>query len=143
MMSVLKQQAEESLLPTHPPMSVADVLDKADGVYFCIKDDQSVFLWVNDNFAKLIGKKKEELIGKRDSFVEHVKHDEEVRKSGKPLLNFHETIAIPTEDGGTQNVEIVTQKGLLRKKGGTEIIGITVCFSLKNPETKSTKNPAG
>ncbi len=33
------------------------------------------------------------------------------------------------------NVDIVTQKGLLRALGSKEIIGITVCFSLKDPVT--------
>ena len=31
------------------------------------------------------------------------------------------------------NIAIVTQKGLLRAKGGTEIVGITVNFSLRDP----------
>jgi hypothetical protein len=31
------------------------------------------------------------------------------------------------------NVDIVTQKGLLRALGGDEIIGITVCFALADP----------
>jgi uncharacterized protein len=43
--------------------------------------------------------------------------------SGVPLLNFYETIQIPTPHGSMVDLEIVTQKG------GTEIIGITVCFS--------------
>ncbi len=121
-------------LPTIPPMDVTDVLDRTDGVYFCVKDRNSVFLWVNDNFAKLVGQTKEQLIGYQDSRKEHVAHDQEVMASGKPLLNFQETIAVPQPDGQMKAVDIVTQKGLLRAKGGTEIIGITVCFSLKYPE---------
>lgn len=31
-------------LATDPAMSLGDVLDKADGVYFCIKNRDSVFL---------------------------------------------------------------------------------------------------
>ncbi len=121
------------MLPTDPPMGVGDVLDKADGVYFCIKDYNSVFLWVNQNFADLVGQSKEALIGSADSRAAHVAHDKAVMASGQPLLNFHETIDVPTADGGTTALEIVTQKGLLRKKGGTEIIGITVCFSKRFP----------
>jgi uncharacterized protein len=121
------------MLPTDPPMGVGDVLDKADGVYFCVKDYNSVFLWVSQNFADLVGQSKESLIGSADSRAAHVAHDKAVMASGQPLLNFHETIDIPTADGGTTALEIVTQKGLLRKKGGTEIIGITVCFSRRFP----------
>ncbi|MEY8688882.1 MAG: cupin domain-containing protein [Leptothrix sp. (in: b-proteobacteria)] len=120
-------------LPTHPPMSVGDVLDKADGVYFCVKNHDSVFLWVNQNFADLVGQSKEALIGSADSRAAHVAHDKAVMASGKPLLDFHETIDVPTAGGSTTALEIVTQKGLLRKKGGHEIIGITVCFSRRFP----------
>jgi PAS domain-containing protein len=122
------------MLPTDPPMTVVDVFDVMDGVYSVIKDKNSVFLWVNDNFARLVGRKKEDLIGHKDDQEAHVAHDKEVMASGIPLLNFNETIIVPAPDGGTQKIEIVTQKGLLRKKGGSEIIGITVCFSLKFPE---------
>lgn len=124
---------DPALLPTIPPMSVADVLDRQDGVYWVVKDANSVFLWVNQNFADLVGMSKSELIGHQDSRAEHVAHDKEVMASGKPLLNFHETIAVPSKEGGMVNVDIVTQKGLLRALGSKEIIGITVCFSLKDP----------
>ena len=121
------------VLPTVPPMTVADVLDKQDGVYWVVKDANSVFLWVNQNFADLVGMSKDELIGHQDSRAEHVAHDKEVMASGKPLLNFHETIEIPLKDGGMVNVDIVTQKGLLRSLDTGAIIGITVCFSLADP----------
>lgn len=114
-------------------MGVGDVLDKADGVYFCIKDRNSVFLWVSQNFADLVGQSKESLIGSADDRAAHVAHDKAVMASGQPLLNFHETIDVPAAGGGTTALEIVTQKGLLRKKGGTEIIGITVCFAERFP----------
>lgn len=129
------------MLPTQPPMTVEDVLDKQDGIYLCIKDHNSVFLWVNDNFARLVGQTQDQLIGHRDSRAEHVAHDQQVMASGKPLLNFHETIPVPTADGGTRNVDIVTQKGLLRERGGTKIIGITVCFSLRYPEIITKDEP--
>ncbi len=124
---------DNRLLPTEPPMGVGDVLDKADGVYFCIKNQDSVFLWVNQNFADLVGQSKESLIGSRDDRAAHVAHDQQVMAAGVPLLNFHETIAVPTAEGGMADLEIVTQKGLLRKRGGSEIIGITVCFSKRYP----------
>lgn len=110
------------------------MLDKADGVYFCIKDRNSVFLWVNQNFADLVGQSKESLIGSADTRAAHVAHDKAVMASGQPLLNFHETIDVPTADGQTKSLEIITQKGLLRQKNGTEIIGITVCFSERYPD---------
>ncbi|RTY88509.1 cupin domain-containing protein [Flavobacterium sp. GT3R68] len=121
-------------LDTVPPMTVGDVLDKTDGVYFCIKNHDSVFLWVNENFATLVGQKQEDIIGTRDSRAAHVAHDKQVMASGIPLLNFHETIQVPTSDGQMADLEIVTQKGLLREKGGTKIIGITVCFSKRFPD---------
>jgi PAS domain-containing protein len=120
-------------LPTVPPMSVADVLDRQDGVYWVVKNRDSVFMWVNQNFADLVGMSKDQLIGHRDSRAAHVEHDQQVMASGKPLLNFHETIAVPTKSGGMVNVDIVTQKGLLRALDTREIIGITVCFSLRDP----------
>lgn len=123
-------------LHTSPPMSVGDVLDKTDGVYFCIKDHNSVFLWVNENFANLVGQKKEDIIGTRDSREAHVAHDKQVMASGVPLLNFHETIQVPSSNGEMVDLEIITQKGLLRKKGGTDIIGITVCFSKRFPDAE-------
>lgn len=121
------------VLATVPPMSVADALDRQDGVYWVVKDVNSVILWVNQNFADLVGMTKEQLIGSVDSRAAHVAHDKAVIASGKPLLNFHEVIAVPTKDDGMVNVEIVTQKGLLRALGTEEIIGITVCFSLRDP----------
>lgn len=120
-------------LDTIPAMTVGDVLDKTDGVYFCIKNHDAVFLWVNKDFADLLGQKQEDLIGTRDSRAAHVAHDKEVMESGIPLLNYYETIEITEPDGSVADLEIVTQKGLLRKKGGDEIIGITVCFSKRFP----------
>ncbi|RSK43175.1 cupin domain-containing protein [Hymenobacter rigui] len=124
----------EVVLDTQPAMTVADVLSRTDGVYFCIKNHDSVFLWVNENFAQLVGQTPQQIIGTRDSRAAHVAHDQQVMASGVPLLNFHETIQVPNPDGSYSDLEIVTQKGLLRKKGGTDIIGITVCFSKRFPE---------
>ncbi|BCW37883.1 hypothetical protein StoSoilA2_39390 [Arthrobacter sp. StoSoilA2] len=124
---------DPAVLPNVPPMTVADVLDRQDGVFWVVKDANSVFLWVNQNFADLVGMTKDQLIGHQDSRAAHVAHDKEVMASGKPLLNFHEVIEVPLKDGGTVNVEIVTQKGLLRSLDTGAIIGITVCFSLADP----------
>ena len=134
-------EVQDFVLDTVPPMTIGDVLNVTDGVYFCIKNRDSVFLWVNENFAALFGKKPEDFIGKKDEQAAHVAHDKKVMESGEPLLNLHETILIPDENGKVNALEIVTQKGLLRKKGGTEIIGITVCFSKRfpNPEEEANK----
>ena len=131
--SVAPHVPSEPVLPTVSPLSIADVLDRQDGIYWVVKDAGSVILWVNQNFADLVGVKKEDLIGREDSRAAHVQHDKQVMASGKPLLNFHETIAVPTAGGIVVNVEIVTQKGLLRDPDSGEIIGITVCFSLREP----------
>ncbi|CUI03293.1 hypothetical protein BN2497_1363 [Janthinobacterium sp. CG23_2] len=64
------------------------MVDKTDGVYFCIKSRDSVFLWVNRNFARLVGSTQDALIGTRDSRAANVAHDQTVMKSGVPLLNF-------------------------------------------------------
>lgn len=132
---------QDFVLDTEPPMTVGDVLNVTDGVYFCIKNRDSVFLWVNENFAALFGKTPEDFIGKKDEQAAHVEHDKAVMESGVPLLNLHETILIPDENGEVSALEIVTQKGLLRKKGGDDIIGITVCFSKRfpNPEEEANK----
>ena len=136
-----ESSVQDFVLDTVPPMTVGDVLNVTDGVYFCIKNRDSVFLWVNENFAALFGKTPEDFIGKKDEQAAHVEHDKQVMASGVPLLNLHETILIPDEDGKVSALEIVTQKGLLRKKGGTEIIGITVCFSKRfpNPEEEAER----
>jgi hypothetical protein len=117
-------------------MGVADALDRADGVYFCIKDRNSVFLWVSQNFADLVGQSKQSLIGSVDSRPAHVAHDREVIAGGRPLLNFRETIDVPTADGQSESLEILTQNGLVRALGGTEIIGITVCFAERWPDAE-------
>ena len=121
--------SQEMVLPTDPPMNITDVLDVCDGVYFCVKDHQSTMLWCNSNFANLVGQTKEEIIGVTDPRKEHVQHDVAVMASNEPLLNLHETIDVPVGDGKMDKLQIVTQKGLLRKKGGNDVIGITVNFS--------------
>lgn len=106
-------------------------LDPAENVYIVLKDKQSHYLWVNKNFADLVGKTQDELIGTKDTHMEHVKHDEEVLSSGKALRNFHETI---TAQCKTYN--IVTQKGLIRNKNNpNEFLGISVCFSISSSTT--------
>jgi PAS domain-containing protein len=129
----LPPPSDDPPLATTPPMTVLDVVDVQDGIYVVFKNKDSVFLWVSQNFCDLVGMTKEQLIGHKDTRAAHVRDDKKVMASGKPLLNYHEVIAVPTKDGGWVNVDIVTQKGLLRAKGGTEIIGVTVCFSLADP----------
>ncbi|GAB2865069.1 hypothetical protein GCM10027277_37450 [Pseudoduganella ginsengisoli] len=121
----------ETLLKTDPPMTVEDVMDKCDGIYLCFKDKNSTFLWCNENFARLTGQTKDDIIGKVDQRAEHVKFDQQVMASGKPVLNLHESITVPDGQGGMREVQIVTQKGLLRQPGTGDIIGITVCFALQ------------
>lgn len=116
-------------LPTHPPMDLFEVIDRQDGIYYCIKDRNSVFLWVNQNFADLVGSTKDQLIGSVDSRGAHVADDKKVMADGVPLLNLHESIPVPSPSGPV-NVNIVTQKGLLRQRDTGDIIGITVCFAL-------------
>lgn len=118
------------------PESVTTAFDSMDGVYSVIKDRNSVFLWVNQNFASLLDLRPEDLIGEEDDQKAHVAHDKLVMRIGRPLLNLHETILIPDGKSGTKAVEIVTQKGLLRDENG-KISGITVNFSLRHPKRQA------
>jgi hypothetical protein len=118
---------------SNPPKSIGDTMDTIDGVYMCIKSRDSVFLWCNTNFATLVGSTPEKIIGTRDSRMEHVEYDEKVIAAGKPIYNLHETIDVPMPDGTMKPLNIVTQKGLLRKQGSNEIIGITVNFVKRFP----------
>ncbi|AZA89205.1 Uncharacterized conserved protein [Chryseobacterium nakagawai] len=99
-----------------------------DGVYTCVKDVDSRFVFCNENFAKLVGSSVSDIIGKIDDRAQHVKDDEAVRKSGVPLLNHREVIELPN---GSQQ-PILTQKGLWRCSiNEFEILGTTVNFSLQ------------
>lgn len=133
-MSNQSSEPQSGLSLATPLINVAEALEAADGVYLVIKDQDSVILWVNDNFALLVGESKEHLIGSKDERAEHVADDQRVIAAGVPLLNYHEVITIPAPGGGIRDVPIITQKGLLREKGGTKVIGITVCFALAYPE---------
>lgn len=107
--------------------SVKPVLNM-DGVYTCVKDDQSRFVYCNENFAQLVGSTVQNIVGTVDDRAEHVKDDAEVRASGIPLLNHREVIELP--DGKQQ--PILTQKGLWRSASNpSQILGTTVNFSLQ------------
>lgn len=98
-----------------------------DGVYTCVKDVDSRFVYCNENFAKLVGSSVSDIVGTIDDRAQHVKDDEAVRKSGVPLLNHREVIELP--DGSQQ--PILTQKGLWRSSTNEfEILGTTVNFAL-------------
>ncbi|MCS3531617.1 cupin domain-containing protein [Chryseobacterium sp. JUb7] len=99
-----------------------------DGVYTCIKDADSRFVFCNENFAKLVGSSASDIVGKIDDRADHVKDDAAVRKAGVPLLNHREVIELPN---GSQQ-PILTQKGLWRcPTDESEILGTTVNFSLQ------------
>lgn len=99
-----------------------------DGVYTCVKDDKSRFVFCNENFAQLVGSTVKDIVGTLDDREEHVKDDTEVRASGVPLLNHREVIELP--DGRQQ--PILTQKGLWRcTNDPSKILGTTVNFSLQ------------
>ncbi|MEN4759853.1 cupin domain-containing protein [Chryseobacterium sp. C39-AII1] len=103
-------------------------VENMDGVYTCIKDVDSRFVFCNENFAKLVGSSVSEIVGTIDDREDHVKDDEAVRKSGIPLLNHREVIELPN---GSQQ-PILTQKGLWRcTTDKSEILGTTVNFSLQ------------
>lgn len=113
------------------PVKVTHFLDKMDGVYVCFKDSESRFIWANQNFLDLIGSDLPSIVGTSDPRLEHVAHDKEVMKAGKPLLNFYETIEVPkTNRLGLKAciLPIITQKGLLRDEKGS-VTGISVNFS--------------
>eukprot|EP00904_Undaria_pinnatifida_P003986 jgi/Undpi1/13589/HiC_scaffold_83.g14095.m1 len=98
----------------------------------CINDRDSRFLWANENFVRLIGKTKQEIIGLVDTNKDHKDHDRTVMDLGKPLLNFHENIDVVLVPGTPVVPVITTKKRLLRKD--SEIVGVAVCFALDNAE---------
>src|SRR5690606_38348630 len=105
-----------------------------DGVYTCIKDEQSNFVFCNKNFAKLVGASVEEIIGSKDDRAEHVADDKKVRDSGIPLLNYREIIEL---DNGKTKQPILTQKGLWRDTNKVDkVIGTTVNFILQKTKEK-------
>lgn len=117
---------------------IADVVLEAalnmDGVYTCIKDEHSNFVFCNNNFANLVGASVEEIVGSKDDRAEHVADDKKVRDSGKPLLNYREIIEL---DNGNIKQPILTQKGLWRATNDEDkIIGTTVNFVLQNSKEK-------
>lgn len=108
-----------------------------DGVYTCVKDVDSRFVFCNENFAKLVGSSVSDIIGTIDDRAQHVKDDEAVRKSGVPLLNHRELIELP--DGSQQ--PILTQKGLWRcSTDESEILGTTVNFALQKTKKEWIKD---
>lgn len=62
------------ILPTVPPMGVAQVLERQDCVFWVAKDLYSVFMSVNQNFDDQVAMTKEELTGHLDWRAEHVAH---------------------------------------------------------------------
>lgn len=122
----------ETILPIEIGLDSSPVLNM-DGVYTCVKDVDSRFVYCNENFAQLVGSSVSAIIGTIDDREQHVKDDEAVRKSGVPLLNHRELIELP--DGSLQ--PILTQKGLWRcPTNESEILGTTVNFALQ--KTKET-----
>lgn len=108
-----------------------------DGVYTCIKDEQSKFVFCNDNFANLVGSKIEEIIDSIDNREEHVADDKKVRESGIPLLNHREIIEL---NNGEIKQPILTQKGLWRDEDNfNKIIGTTVNFVLQKTKEEWVK----
>ena len=110
---------------------IVAALDPADNVYLILKDVQSHYLWVNENFANLVGVPADKLIGTLDTHRQKVEDDVKVLKTGIPQLNYEESITVPDSNGGTRVIRIRTQKGLIRNPSNpNEFQGITVCFSL-------------
>lgn len=82
-----------------------------------IKDRDSRFLWANENFVRLIGPNKQEVIGSIDTNEEHKAHNRGVMNGGEPQVNFNESIDAVLGPGTLAvPVDITTQKGLLKYK---------------------------
>ena len=103
---------------------IISTIDTTDNVYMCIKDRDSCFLWVNDNFANLYEEffHAEDVVGKFDPNMEG---DKALLECGVPLFNHEENITVQNK-----TIAFRSQKGLFRNKSNpNEIIGIsTVCF---------------
>ncbi|PCI93460.1 hypothetical protein COB11_05290 [Candidatus Aerophobetes bacterium] len=112
-----------------------NIIDQLEEVYICWKDSNSAFRGFNENFLKLVGKSREELIGVQDPFSEnHIKCDAEIRKTKKPKLHMVEKI--PSKKG--KPLYILTNKGVWKDPEG-RVIGTAVCF-FKAPVALEPKN---
>ncbi len=95
----------DDVFPCQP--ALLELFDDLPGVLFCIKDDQSRYVFVNDGFLRRSGQKsKRDLIGKRavDIFApqraeQYEAQDAEVLSSGVALRDVLELIRRP--DGST------------------------------------------
>ena len=119
---------EEDLLKEHTHVKThhnLQILDQLAEVFICWKDDSSTFKGCNQNFADLVGKTKEEIIGKKDTINEkHIKDDISVRESGKAKIQYEETI--PDKEGNI--IRIRTNKDVWKDAEG-HVIGTAVIFN--------------
>lgn len=111
-------------MPSDP---IQQVIDSFSNVYILWKDKQSVFRGCNENFARLLGMHREDIVGMQDDAAPQIKDDKMVLESGKPKLNMHEQLQLPSGE----KISILTQKDLWRDAQG-KILGIVVCF-IKDP----------
>lgn len=105
-----------------------EILERLPGVYICWKDENSTFLGCNQNFADLLEKKKEEIIGTCDHKDKHVRDDKEVRETGKAKIGMIETID-ETQDG---TINIRTNKAPLKDPTGKTVGTIVIFTKLQN-----------
>ena len=103
--------------------SAEDILEQLPEVYICWKDEHSVFLGCNQNFADLIGKSKDEIVGMHDPHFKHCKDDEEVRRTQAAKIEMQETI----EDTIHGTIRIKTNKAPLKDSQG-RTVGTLVIF---------------
>ncbi|MCH9633018.1 MAG: hypothetical protein S4CHLAM6_13690 [Chlamydiae bacterium] len=101
-----------------------EILERLPSVYICWKDENSVFLGCNQNFADLLGKTKSEIIGTQDTIEKHKLDDEKVRNSGQEIIGMIETISATVL--GT--LQICTNKAPLKSKEG-KTVGTIVIFT--------------
>jgi len=125
-----RKKAEEEL-----QVRTAILQNIISNIPYCVfwKDKNSVYLWCNDNFAKLAGvEKPEDVIGKTDYDLpwkkeesdSYRKIDKDVVSKGAPILNIEEQV----HHGKGKVATILTSKVPLRNADG-EITGVLGIFT--------------
>jgi len=93
--------------------SVLDVI----GVPVLVKDESHRFLYMNRPFCRLMGKKKEELLGKNDYDISPKEEAEEYWKKDDLLLQTGKTdVSVEVHTAGGKERKIRTTKSLYRER---------------------------
>jgi PAS domain S-box-containing protein len=115
--------------PFAPFVQMAELLDTAPGIMYCVKSADGRYLAVNHAFAERVGKAdRREVVGRRatDLFAAHLaepyeSQDRAVIETGRPLRDALELIA----DRNGHSGWFVSNKQAIRNTSG-DIVGVAV-----------------